>query len=547
MLVFCGLFAGGCGKPAFAPHRVPAEHPHARLLLDNAWRYTDPAHGLFDVSSGYPVEGWNQEPKEGLYLRSFTQLTAIGAWVELLASMAAGQAENPYRLPDVALDELEHVVTSLLSDQADPALSAGGLLSNFIGLEGERRLGPLASRVDRGHFVDRFGQEQGATTWEDLAAAGWIELEKGGSEATVKRSATYGLEHFDGLLAPYHEAGLSRPIMEILDARVVNLIFGDNVNLTASVAKAIGALLDPSVKDDPRAVRIRDRMDQFIERQGEGYRHLYDEESGQFAFGWNATEDRFTGWELEDGTWVVGRMNYLINEFRGGWTLVVLRFGFPDRALLSAEARLHDYRLRDGRSVRVPAAWDGSAFQILGLSLFMQEMQHPEWSPLLRNAVEAELDYAERHGLPGLLSESYSGNGSEYTGAVGIPELAVTKEPRITDAPSLYTLGVAYQIAPDAVESFLAAKWSTIGTLLTDHGPWEGYKVTTGTPIRFQTCAHTLSLILGFVGAGDENMVRYLITHDLMDELHALGSPFAPGTVEPDAWDGPEAGVAKRP
>lgn len=524
------LLMGGCGRPGRAPVRVTGivpEHRHAKLLVENAFRYTDQTHGLIDAASGYPVEGWNQDPEKGLYLRAFTQLTAIGEWIELLACIAAGQVDNPYRSRQAALHDLEYAVASLLSDQVDPALSAKGLLSNFIGFEGERRLGPLASRVERKAFEERFGVQQGSEVWNALAESGWIAPDKGGAEADVQRSATFGLEHFDGALKPYKDAGLAEPIMEILDTRIVNLIFGDNVNLTASVAKGIGALLEPAVRAKPGVARLRGRMEKFIERQREGYRYLYDEEAGSFAFGWNATEDLFTGWELDDGSWVVGRMNYLINEFRGGWTFVVLRFGFPDTAVLSAEARLHDYTLQDGRSVRVPVAWDGSAFQILGLSLFMQEMQHPVWSELLLNAVQAELDYSYRHGLPGFLSESYSGNKTEYTGAVGISELAVTKEPRITDAPSLYTLGVAYQIAPDAVEAFLAAHWAIIEQLLTDHGPWEGYKTSTGTPIRFQTCAHTLSLILGLVGTADANMARYLEAHGLLDNLSAINNSIA--------------------
>ena len=248
----------------------------------------------------------------------------------------------------------------------------------------------------------------------------------------------------------------------------------------------------------------------FLENQREGYVHLYDRNEGSFVFGWNASDDRFFGWETADGTWVVGRMDYFVNEFRGAWTFVVSRFGLPLDAIRAGTFKLNPYVLQDGRTVYVPAAWDGSAFQILGLSLFMQEMNTPGWRTLLKNAVQAELDYSARHGLPGFLSESYTGNDTQYTGAVGIPELAVTKVKRITDAPSLYTLGVAYSIDPAGVEALLAANWPIIETLLTDHGPWEGYHTTKKSAIEFQTTAHTLSLILGFIDTGHENMARYL-------------------------------------
>jgi len=122
--------------------------------------------------------------------------------------------------------------------------------------------------------------------------------------------------------------------------------------------------------------------------------------------------------------------------------------------------------------------------------------------------VAINLDFSTSHQLPGFLSEAYSGNGTEYTGSIGIPDVAVTDVPRITDAPSLYTLGTAYEVAPDAVEAFLSNHWKTIRRLFTDHGPWEGYNTDKKEAIEFQTSAHTLALILGGIGSAEENMHR---------------------------------------
>lgn len=492
---------GGSAQP---PVGVAPEHVHAQKLLANAYRYLDPAHGLIDKASGYPVEGWNEE----MYLRGFTQLTAIGFRLELLACIAAGQADNPFVSREQALEDLERMVKSLQADQADPSVGAKGLLSNFLGFSGNRRLSPVTMRARKKDFVEKFGEATGARIWEDLAAAKWILLDKNGTEGQVRRAKPYG--QFEGALKTYTEQGLTDAIMKLLEQRVVMIIFGDNVNLTASVAKSVGALLAPSIRDNPRAAALRGSMEQFIEKQREGYAHLYDRNESTFVFGWNASFDEFYGWASGDGGWTVGHMNYFINEFRGGWTFVVNRFGLPVDAIRAGTFKLNPYVLQNGRTVYVPAAWDGSAFQILGLSLFMQEMQTPGWRALLANAVAAELDYSTQHGLPGFLSEAYSGNGREYTGGIGVPQLAVTKSKRVTDAPSLYTLGIAYSIAPAEVEAFLAAKWPMIEKLLTDHGPWEGYQTTKKSVIEFQTTAHTLALILGFVGTGHENMARYL-------------------------------------
>jgi hypothetical protein len=111
---------------------------------------------------------------------------------------------------------------------------------------------------------------------------------------------------------------------------------------------------------------------------------------------------------------------------------------------------------------------------------------------------------------------------------VGIPDIAVSPRPRITDAASLYTLGTAHAIAPGLVEALLDKQWETIATLFTDHGPWEGYNITRHAPIPFQTTAHTLALILGLVGHGSENMKRYLDHQGLSPRLEAyfgVGKP----------------------
>ncbi len=124
------------GRDEFNYPNVPRGHPHMRLLLDNAFQYVNPVHGIVDPASGYPVEGWNQDPDKGLFLRSFTQLTAIGTWIELLANVAAGYADNPFFSRESALDGLSLAVNSLLEDQRNPSLAAKGLLVNFLGLDG---------------------------------------------------------------------------------------------------------------------------------------------------------------------------------------------------------------------------------------------------------------------------------------------------------------------------------------------------------------------------------------------------------------------------
>jgi hypothetical protein len=218
-------------------------------------------------------------------------------------------------------------------------------------------------------------------------------------------------------------------------------------------------------------------------------------------------------------------MNYFINEFRGPWTFAVLRYALPQASIRNAGFKIKPYTHADGRETYALAAWEGSAFQLLGLSLFMQELRNPSWRKSLEILVDLELDFSERRRLPGFLSEAYSGNGTEYTGLIGISDIAVTDKPLITHAPSLYTLGVAYTIAPEKIENFLEAYWPMISGLFTSHGPWEGWNISRNEIIPYQTTVHTLSLILGGIGSAQENMHRYLQQRNLSGPLEKLYEP----------------------
>ena len=354
---------------------------------------------------------------------------------------------------------------------------------------------------------------------------GWLLEEDNGLKGRIRRSADYGANHFDGVLAPYSAGSVRSKIMGLLDRRTVTIVFGDNANLTAALARSVGALLRPEIRNDPTAAALREQIERFIEGQKEGYAHLFDPKTGTFVFGWDAAADRFMGWGDGRGNWVTGQMNYFINEFRGPWTFAALRYGLPVASIRNAGFKIKPYRHADGQDTYALAAWEGSAFQLLGLSLFMEEGKNPGWRSSLETLVDIELDFSGRNGLPGLLSEAYSGNGTEYTGLIGIPDLAVTDRPLNTRAPSLYSLGVAYSIAPEKVERISAGHWPMISGLFTPHGPWEGWDMSAQRVIPYQTTVHTLSLILGGIDSAQENMHRYLEEKGLVGSLEALYAP----------------------
>ena len=513
------------GEPTSSFPTVRPQDRHVRELLANAMRYVAPENRMVDPVSGYPFEGWNQDPARGLFLRSFTQLTAIGQYMELLANVAAGQCETPYLTRNQAFDGLTRLVTSLRQDQRDPTLSEDNLLGNFLDLATGKRLGPLAVDVEKHKIVEALGREKGEAAWKALQAKGWIVPRNEDREAEIKRSATYGWDHFDGALAPFSDTAMKQKIMDVLDQRVVMIVFIDNANLSSSAAKTIGALMHSPIKHDPAAVALCTGLEQFLDAQREGYAKLYDPKAGQFYFGRDATKDRHFGWIDLEGKWVTGHVDYLVNEFRGPATFVVTRFGLPigrdqepglqDEAVSAAR---RSGRLRAGPLGRVGVPGTGARA--------VHDRTLPaELRRLLENVVDVEIDYATRHKLPGFLSESYSGEGVQYTGSVGIPDITVSPLPRITDAASLYTLGTAYTVAPDKIERFLAANWPAVSRLLTEHGPWEGVKGSREEVIQFQTTAHTLSLILGLLGTASAHMRTYIDSKGLGARLDEIFRP----------------------
>ena len=213
------VLLAGCRTPsprqptAFNFPNVNPSHTHTRLLLENAMLYTGAANVMTDPASGYPFEGWNQEQKKGLYLRQFTQLTAIGEWLELMANVTVGYADNPCLSRTEAQARLAQITDSLLHDQQDPRLGAQGLLVNFIGFKNSQRLPPLSEIIEKQKFIDAFGPETAEALWKGMREKGWIIPRHDGKEADIKRSAQYGTNYFSGRLAPYSDDATTARVM----------------------------------------------------------------------------------------------------------------------------------------------------------------------------------------------------------------------------------------------------------------------------------------------------------------------------------------------
>ena len=244
---------------------------------------------------GLSVRGLEPGPRPRDFIfRSFTQLTAIGQWMELLANIVAGTADTPYLSREQALAKLTHLVKSLRQDQARPAGSAPGTCW------GTSLIWPPASGsarwpsdVEKRQAPGRLRPGEGRSDLEGASGQGVDRLAKQRPRGRHSAVGKYGWDHFDGPLAPFSDNATKQKIMDILDQRVVMVVFIDNANLSAAVAKSIGALLEPRDQGPGRkSPSCGGSWNDSSRIQQEGYARLYDAKAGQFYFGWDATKDR---------------------------------------------------------------------------------------------------------------------------------------------------------------------------------------------------------------------------------------------------------------
>ena len=313
-------------------------------------RYIAPENRMIDPISGYPFEGWNQDPSTGAVPPLVHAVDRDRPVHGAAREHHRRHLRHAFLSRQQALANLTHLVKSLRQDQRDPKLSAGSLLGNFLDLATGKRLGPLAVDVEKHKLQAAFGRDKAEAIWKALQAKGWITPRSNDLEADIVRSANYGSEHFDGPLVPFSDNATKQKIMDILDQRVVMVVFIDNANLSAAAAKTIGAALNPSDQGPGRkSPRCGRSWKRFLEDQQAGYARLFDAKAGQFYFGQDATKDRHFGWVDLQGKWITGHVDYLVNEFRGPATFIVTRFGLPIDAIKNLGFKMKPYRMQDAQ------------------------------------------------------------------------------------------------------------------------------------------------------------------------------------------------------
>ena len=504
---------------------------------------------MVDPVSGYPCRGLEPGPEA----RALPPLVHAVDRDRPVDGAAREHRRRPGRhavpLPRARpSSNLTHLVRSLREDQHDPRLSARDLLGNFLDLATGKRLGPLASEVDEAEVPRRVRPRERArrSGRPCRRRAGSSRRTRTARPPSSDRPSTARITSM-ARSPPTATNATQQKIMAILDQRVVMVVFGDNANLSASVAKTIGALLGPRrSRTSPGSRSCGGSSKQFLERQQEGYARLYDAKVGPVLLRLGCHQ----GPALR-----LGRpARELDDRPRGLPGQRVPRPGHVRRAPVRAparcdqEPRLQDEAVPDAGRAGLVRRWPrGRARRSrrMGLELCARRSSdRPSWRQApgerRRRSRSTTPTRNELARLP--VGVVHAATASSTPACVGIPEITVSPRPRITDAASLYTLGAAYSIAPEKVEQFLAANWPVVSRLLTDHGPWEGFNASRHEVIRFQTTAHTISLILGLLGTASEHMKRYLDGKGLvatLDEVYrpGAGAELFPGEAQVFAWN----------
>ena len=162
-----------------------------------------------------------------------------------------------------ALANLAHLVRNLRQDQCDPASAPVTCWGTSWIWPPAGGLAPWPWTSKSTSFRPLSAGTKPKPIWKALQAKGWIIPRSNDLEADIVRSAKYGWEHFDGPLAPFSDNTIKQKIMDILDQRVVMVVFIDNANLSAAAAKSIGALLNPGLKEQAEITTLRHELEVF--------------------------------------------------------------------------------------------------------------------------------------------------------------------------------------------------------------------------------------------------------------------------------------------
>ncbi len=233
---------------------------------------------------------------------------------------------------------------------------------------------------------------------------------------------------------------LSNPA-SISRLRGSDILFGDNANLTQSLATVVGTLRKYPFPADKQSLidSIVAQIETFLDKQEVGYQRLVNSSTGFFARGLNLSTSQLLS----------GDIDYLLNEYRSAIAFLQVRYrGIPSSVWSSLKVFApKNYTTSDGAVIENIPALYGSASEYFLPSLRSSERNFIGFSNVLTNAFLTHADYSARFNIPGFLASSNLIGGGE-SDQIGISELATSQELLISNIGSIYALAAAYSVNP---------------------------------------------------------------------------------------------------
>ncbi|OGW86261.1 MAG: hypothetical protein A3A81_01945, partial [Omnitrophica bacterium RIFCSPLOWO2_01_FULL_45_10b] len=303
------------------------------------------------------------------------------------------------------------------------------------------------------------------------------------------------------------------------------ITFGDNANLSQSIAVLIGTLesLDTlSPAQEQLATNVIAAGDTFLDNQETGYDQFYsadtliDINNNQIL-----TKRFYAAYNTDTNQFESTRIDRLANEFRSGVAFVITRYGFSPQGWNSLIQATKVYQDQFDQNVNNLVPFDGGVFQMFWPLLWSDEQDRQTMAAVLQNFLYTAADFSNRNGIPGFVSASSVPEGG-YQGKIGIPGAAETAEAIMSNVGSVYSLASAYILNPALVVTWLKAIFEQYPELISTS---RGFVDALRSGTEFSDVFNAIdqgSTILGLLGSGGNFMERYLQNRNLANPYQAL-------------------------
>ncbi|MEI6287619.1 MAG: glucoamylase family protein [Bacillota bacterium] len=297
----------------------------------------------------------------------------------------------------------------------------------------------------------------------------------------------------------------------------------DNGNLSFALAGVAGAYLND--KSFSKSV-ICEKVELLLARQIPGWQALFDPKRQLLRAGWNPVNNADLGYYIDRKA----------NESRLSviWAIIATKDSsapVPLAAMENMPLFTGEYTLANGKKLTAELTWDGTIFQALLPAIYINESKYISDYSLISNFVAAQADFANRHGLPALLSAS-STIDDGYA-SFGLKELSESYVKFGNAAPpddcgTPHASALAYLVNPKLSLQLLNDLYRKYPQIETPYGWYDAINAKGETGSKLLSLDQGM-LVLALSGNDTANWVEnYLNSKQLLPTLQAIYKSYRP-------------------